>query len=60
LGLGRIIHHGKWGVDGLLNIVKYFVEENGTSEGLFEGKLGPLMQKLEKRNLRAISMKPTL
>ena len=35
--MDAIIQHSKWGLDGLLNFVKYFVEE---SEGRFEGKIG--------------------
>jgi hypothetical protein len=43
-----IVQRGKWGLDSLLDFAKYFVEERGVNEGLFEGKLGPLMEKLKK------------
>ena len=49
--MDAIIQRGKWGLDGLLDFVVYFVEERGVSEGLFEGKLGPLMEKLEKKSV---------
>ena len=49
--MDEIIKRGKWGLDGLLNFVRYFVEERGVSEGLFEGKLGPLVEKLEKKSM---------
>ena len=38
-----IIQHGKWGLDGLLNFVKYFVEG-------WSGKLGSPMERLEKKS----------
>jgi len=44
--MDEIIKRGKWRLDGLLNFVRYFVEERGVSEGLFEGKLGLLMENL--------------
>lgn len=45
--MDEIVHHGKWGLDGLLNFVIYFVEERGVSEGLFEGKLTNLVLALK-------------
>ena len=32
-----IIRHGRWGLDGLVNFMTYFVEERGMSGELFEG-----------------------
>jgi hypothetical protein len=49
--MDAIIQRGKWGLDGLLDFVIYFVEERGVSEGKFEGKLGRLMEKLEKKSV---------
>lgn len=34
--MNEIICRGKWGLDGLVNFVTYFVEEWDVSEGLFE------------------------
>ena len=48
-----IIQHGKWGLDGLVKFVTYFIEERGMSEGLFEGKLEFLMKELEKKSAMA-------
>lgn len=45
-----IIQNGKWGLDGLLNILF-----RGMSEGLFEGKLGPLMERLEKKSVESVT-----
>ena len=47
--MDNIICHGKWGLDGLVNFATYFVEEQGVSGGLFEGKLTNLMTALKKR-----------
>ena len=47
--MDNIICYGKWGLDGLVNFVTYFVEEWGVSGGLFEGKLTNLMMALKKR-----------
>ena len=47
--MDNIIHHGKWGLDGLVNFAMYFVEERGVSGGLFEGKLTNLVTALKKR-----------
>ena len=44
-----IIRRGRWGLDGLVDFVTYFVEERGMSRELFEGKLANLMTALEKR-----------
>ncbi|KAF9007809.1 hypothetical protein BDZ89DRAFT_1231061 [Hymenopellis radicata] len=38
-----LIRRGPKGLDGLYNFVRYFVEERGVSEGLFEMKLNVLM-----------------
>ena len=37
--MDEIIHCGRWGLDGLVDFVMYFVEKRGVSGGLFEGKL---------------------
>ena len=47
--IDEVIQHGKWGLDGLVNFVTYFMNERGVSEGLFEGKLGNLTTALKKR-----------
>jgi len=47
--MGEIICCGKWGLDGLVNFMAYFIEECGISEGLFKGKLDYLIEELEKR-----------
>ena len=41
--MDEIIHHGRWGLDGLVNFAMYFVEQQGMSRGLFEGKLTHLV-----------------
>ena len=43
--MNEIICRGKWGLDGLVNFVMYFVKERGMSEGLFEGKLANLVER---------------
>ncbi|KAF8159901.1 hypothetical protein B0H34DRAFT_843620 [Crassisporium funariophilum] len=47
--MDQIIRRGKWGLDGLVNFVAYFIEERGVSEGLFRGKLDYLMEELKNR-----------
>ena len=47
--IDEIIHRGKWGLDGLVNFAMYFVEEQGVSIELFEGKLSNLVETLEER-----------
>ena len=44
-----IICCGRWGLDGLVDFVTYFVEEQGMSGELFKGKLTNLMTALKKR-----------
>jgi hypothetical protein len=51
--MDEIIRRGKWGLDGLVKFVTYFIEERGLSEGLFEGKLEFLMKELEKKSAMA-------
>ena len=46
--MNEIIHPGKWGLDGLVNFVTYFVEEWGVSGELFEGKLTYLVTALKE------------
>ncbi|KAF6751588.1 hypothetical protein DFP72DRAFT_1135958 [Ephemerocybe angulata] len=48
-----ILRRGKLGVEGLLGFVEYFVEERGVSEGLFEGKLGLIMDGMLAKILNA-------
>ncbi len=43
-----IIRSGKKGVEGLVTFVKYFIEERGVSDALFEGKLTYLLSSLQK------------
>ena len=46
--MNEIICHGKWGLDGLVNFATYFVEEQGVSRELFEGKLTNLVMALKE------------
>jgi hypothetical protein len=46
--MDEIIRRGKWGLDGLVHFVTYFVEERGVSGELFEGKLTNLVKALEE------------
>jgi len=46
--MNEIIRRGKWGLDGLVNFAKYFVEKRGVSPALFEGKLANLVMALMK------------
>ena len=45
--MDEVIRHGRKGLDGLMNFVKYFVVKQGISMGLFEGKLAYLISELE-------------
>jgi hypothetical protein len=47
--MDEIIRRGSKGVEGLLAFVKYFIEERGVSDSLFEGKLSNLMHFLETK-----------
>ena len=47
--MDNIIHCRKWGLDGLVNFATYFVEEQGVSGELFEGKLTNLVTALKKK-----------
>jgi hypothetical protein len=47
--MGEVVRRGKWGLDGLVNFAKYFVEERGVSIELFEGKLSNLVKALEEK-----------
>jgi hypothetical protein len=44
----ELIRRGKKGVEGLTMYVRYFVEERGVNESLFEGKLSHMMMALEE------------
>ena len=46
--IDNIVCHGKWGLDSLVNLATYFVEEWGMSGGLFKGKLSNLVMALKK------------
>ena len=50
--MDMIIRRGRWGLDGLVDFVVYFVKEHGISEGLFEGKLEYLIEELEKKYVK--------
>ncbi|KAF8800419.1 hypothetical protein BYT27DRAFT_7117723, partial [Phlegmacium glaucopus] len=47
--MDQIIRRGKWGLDGLVRFVAYFVEDRGVNEELFKGKLDYLIEELENR-----------
>jgi len=47
--MDQIIRRGKWGLDGLVHFVAYFIKERGVSEVLFKGKLDYLIEELENR-----------
>ncbi|KAF8810813.1 hypothetical protein BYT27DRAFT_7221830 [Phlegmacium glaucopus] len=55
----EIICQGKWGLDGLLNFVTYFVKERGVSEGLLRGKLDYLIEELKESALPCKGFTPT-
>jgi hypothetical protein len=44
-----VVRRGRWGLDGLVNFAAYFIDEQGVSEGLFEGKLAHLMAAMKER-----------
>lgn len=46
--MDEIVRRGKNGMDGVLEFARYFIEERGVSEGLFEGKFSGLLDALEK------------
>ncbi|KAF6757726.1 hypothetical protein DFP72DRAFT_808703 [Ephemerocybe angulata] len=48
--MGTVVCRGEYGVAGLVGFVEYFVMERGVSEGLFEGKLGFLMEEMAKQD----------
>ncbi|KAF8161442.1 hypothetical protein B0H34DRAFT_673382 [Crassisporium funariophilum] len=50
--MNEIIRRGKWGLDGLVNFVTYFVKERGVSESLFKGKLDYLFEELKKKSVK--------
>lgn len=43
-----VIRRGQLGVEGLVWLVDYFVGERGVAESLFEGKLGLLIEEMER------------
>jgi hypothetical protein len=43
-----LIWRGRKGVEGLAIYARYFIEERGVSESLFDGKLSHLMIALEE------------
>ncbi|KAF6755550.1 hypothetical protein DFP72DRAFT_1008601 [Ephemerocybe angulata] len=42
-----LVQRGRWGMDGLLAFVEYFVIKRNVDPGLFEGKLNRLMEAME-------------
>jgi len=46
--MDSLVHRGKKGMDGVLEFARYFIEECGVSEGLFEGKFSGLLDALER------------
>jgi hypothetical protein len=46
--MDEVIRRGKNGMDGVLEFARYFIEERGVSEGLFEGKFSRMLDALEK------------
>ena len=46
--MDEIIRKGRKGVEGLATFIKYFIEERGVSDSLFEGKLSYMLSYLEK------------
>jgi hypothetical protein len=46
--MDEVIRRGKNGMDGVVKFARYFIEERGVSEGLFEGKFTALLNALEK------------
>lgn len=51
-----IIRRGRYGLDGFVNFVRYFVVKRGVNEALFEGKLTHLVSALEKRLVMVVSL----
>jgi len=49
--MDEIIRRGKWGLDGLVKFVTYFVEERGVNAVLFEAKLEYLIKAIEKMSV---------
>jgi len=49
--MDEIIRHGKWGLDGLVKFVTYFVEEQGMNAVLFEAKLEYLIEAIKKTSV---------
>ena len=49
--MDEIIRRGKWGLDGLVKFVTYFVEERGVNAVLFEAKLEYLIKAIEKTSV---------
>jgi hypothetical protein len=45
---GSIIRRGELGMEGFVRFVEYFVVERGVEEPLFEGKLGLLMEEMQR------------
>lgn len=46
--MDSLVRRGKKGMDGVLEFTRYFIEEHGVSEGLFEGKFSGLLDALER------------
>jgi hypothetical protein len=43
-----MVRRGEKGMDGMMHFVKYFINERGVSEALFEGKLNRLLDAADK------------
>jgi hypothetical protein len=43
-----MVRHGEKGMDGIMRFVRYFINERGVSEALFEGKLNRLLDAADK------------
>lgn len=51
-----IIRRGRYGLDGLVNFVRYFIVKCGVNEALFEGKLMHLVSALERKSVTVVSL----
>jgi hypothetical protein len=43
-----MVCHGERGMEGIMHFVRYFIDERGVSEALFEGKLNRLLDAADK------------
>jgi len=47
-GMEAMVRRGEKGMDGIMHFVRYFINERGVSEALFEGKLSRLLDAADK------------